>query len=170
MDNFDDEVEAFRAALQRAYASGLQDGAERAKRQILAAINVTPNEHSAQSRGASAPTANDVDDADSRKRAPRGLPRALTLRVLRDSPNGATPQQIIDAANTEFEKMIAVSSIRSELRRGEEEGRYVEVGGVWHLANSDEAGGHTDQDTPPASNSSHERTEDASSVTSNVMD
>lgn len=82
----------------------------------------------------------DSDEAhvdNSRKRAPRGLPRALAERVLAAyRSEGCTPADIIEHAETDYERMIKLTSIRSELRRGEEEGRYREHGGIWFLANA----------------------------------
>lgn len=178
MNGFEKEVAAFHDALSRAYEKGFQDGADSARDKVLAAIsgvrpaNLDPatSEVSPNSDEPAALATPEKNVGGKRTRAPRGLPKALTIRVLKSSPQGVTPQQIIDAAETDFEKMIAVSSIRSELRKGEAEDRYVEVDGVWHLADSDEAGGHTSKGTPPASNFSHERKTDAPSVTSNVWD
>lgn len=174
MARFEEEMKAFQMALARAYDQGFHDGAERAKQQVIAAIT-----------GASSSVVEVVDLAETeskdaveapkaveekRKRAPKGLPRALTMKAMKGNSNGVTPQQIAESAETDFEKMIAISSIRSELRKGEVEDRYVEVDGLWHLADPDEAGGHTVQNTPPASNADHERKQDASSVASNVLD
>ncbi|MFD3191290.1 hypothetical protein ACFMPD_13565 [Sedimentitalea sp. HM32M-2] len=164
MRDFESDLKAFKEALLRAYNTGYKDGAERAKRQVLAAISGEPPVVTEQQE---MPTVADEVKINKpkRKRAPRGLPRALTVRVMSAHPSGVTPQQIVESAETEFEKMIAVSSVRSELRKGEEEERYVEVDGVWHLADSDEAEGKTFQERPSASNSSHERIQDAPSVT-----
>jgi hypothetical protein len=70
----------------------------------------------------------------SRKRAPRGLPRKLVSRVLYDNDAfGSTPQDIVDSAVSEDEKMIAISTVRSELRKGEDEGIYQSSDGDWRL-------------------------------------
>lgn len=170
MHGFEGEIEGFRATIERAYKQGLKDGAEQARQQILAAINVSsPKSQSALS----APDNRDAADtvvAEERKRAPKGLPRALATRVLKRNSNGVTPQQIAEAASTDFERMIAVSSLRSELRRGAIEGRYVEIDSLWYLASFDEAESDPSQETLSASNTSDERTEDAPSVVSDVTD
>jgi len=76
-----------------------------------------------------------------RKRAPRGLPRKLVLRVLMDNASfGSTPQSIVDAAITDDEKMIALSTVRSELRKGLAEGLYVERDGHWYSGRSADFG------------------------------
>lgn len=76
------------------------------------------------------------DETSERKRAPKGLPRKFTKRVLFENQiiGGITPQNIVDAAVTEHEKMIAVSTIRSELRKGREDGIYIENDGFWLLS------------------------------------
>jgi hypothetical protein len=75
------------------------------------------------------------DDASTsqRKRAPKGLPRALTERTLKSRTNGVIPQDIVDAADNEYERMIAISSIRGELRKGQAEHRYKEQNGLWYI-------------------------------------
>jgi galactose-1-phosphate uridylyltransferase len=78
-------------------------------------------------------SANPHPHGEVRKRAPRGLPQALTTRVLMANSNGVTAQDIVEAAKTDHERMIAVSSIRGELRKGLEDGRYEERRGLWHL-------------------------------------
>lgn len=131
-------------AERRGYARGYDDGVASAKSKILAAIDGTGIDPAPET-SAFGLTISPQDSAQhsssnqERKRAPRGLPRALTIRVLKQSPDGVTPQQIADAAETDFEKMIAVSSIRGELRKGQEENRYLEVNGVWRLADKNEA-------------------------------
>lgn len=133
--------EAERRGYERGYSEGIQD----AKSKILAAIDggATVSAPPLQAYEAKPPEQRESAEVGNRdqerQRAPRGLPRALATRVLRRSPDGATPQQIADAAETDFEKMIAVSSIRSELRRGQDDNRYLEVDGVWHLAEGVEA-------------------------------
>lgn len=150
MDNIQDLVEQMqqllREAEMRGYDRGYNDGVSAAKSKILAAIDggvmsttslfVENKEHTESARY---PHTQREKPTQERLRAPRGLPRALIARVLKKSPNGSTPQQIVDAAETEFEKMIAVSSIRSELRRGQEDNRYLEVDGLWFLMENTEA-------------------------------
>lgn len=64
--------------------------------------------------------------------------------------------------------MIAVSSIRSELRKGEQVDRYVEIDGLWHLAESDEAEDNSLEGPPSASISNHERKQHVPSVAHKV--
>lgn len=119
------EQKRIETVLRAAYEAGKAD----AKREMLLVLS-GGDPKSAISDG--------FDDTDGdRKRAPRGLPRKLTTRVLYENYifGGVTPQKICDAAVTDYEKMIAPSSIRSELRRGAEEGRYEESGDGWTLSN-----------------------------------
>ncbi|WP_354538846.1 hypothetical protein [Roseovarius sp. MBR-6] len=134
-------IQLLREAERLSFERGYAEGVDSAKAKILAAIgadaavfdNASPSDHTPYA------DAERSEAVQERKRAPRGLPRALTIRALRKFSNGATPQQILDAAETEFERMIAVSSVRAELRRGQEEGRYIEIDGLWHLAEGFEA-------------------------------
>lgn len=69
------------------------------------------------------------------QRAPRGAARALIDRVLeKTSTGGSTTYGIQSGAETDFEKMVTMSAIRNELKNGERERRYRQVGGVWYLA------------------------------------
>jgi len=174
MERFENDLKAISEALERAYNDGFADGAENAKRQVMAAISSAPASQpvSATLIEERADVAATVDKPakSKRQRAPRGLPRALTLRVMKENKNGVTPQQIVDSAETDFEKMIAVSSIRSELRKGEAKNLYVEVDGLWLSAESDEAGDSSHKDNSPASNFNNERKQDAPSVASSVLD
>lgn len=71
-----------------------------------------------------------------RKRAPKGLPRKLVTRALGEASSGLTPQQILDSSKTDYEKMIKVTTIRSELRNGKSDGIYEEDRGLWFLKRS----------------------------------
>ena len=83
-----------------------------------------------------------VRAASDRQRAPKGSTAALINRVLSSHP-GLTPAQILTRAETEYEKMIRGPSLRNQLRRGREQGRYRRTGGRWYLADAgkDEAEG-----------------------------
>ena len=73
------------------------------------------------------------DAGAERKRAPKGLPRQFVTRVLTDRPDGASLVDILTMAQTDHERMIAPSTIRGELRKGREEGRYEERNNLWTL-------------------------------------
>ena len=76
---------------------------------------------------------------DERQRAPRGAARTLVLRAMQMSGAlGIEPRDANDVAENDLERMVQVSSIRTELRRGRGEGRYAERGGRWFLAPSEE--------------------------------
>jgi hypothetical protein len=114
------EQKRLEAVLRAAYDAGRED----AKRDMLAVLSGEATEYGRLA----------ASEEGDRKRAPKGLPRRLVTRVLADMDLiGSTPQSIAEAAVTEHEKMIAVSSIRGELRKGEEEGRYREERGYWYL-------------------------------------
>lgn len=159
MNTFEDWWNMYGSALKDAAESafnagvkvGYLAGSDEAKKRILAALSVEGSNANAMrtaEAGAIGTTelgglgslGERADDHD-RKRAPRGLPRALTNRVLLSNGDmgGVRPQDIIDAAKTEYERMIAVSTIRSELRKGREDGRYQENNGLWSLTQGERA-------------------------------
>lgn len=118
------------AALAEAYARGKAD----AKRELRNLLMETDNALG----GAIGPTPERANDSDhdgaesyQRQRAPKGLPKKLIDRVLSGQTGGVSPQDIVDAAATEYEKMIKLSSIRGELRNGQRERRYSERDGLW---------------------------------------
>lgn len=127
---------------------GYERGASDAKSEILALLqggNVPKARHShepsllAESEpldlgGAISPASDSGDfSAGDRKRAPRGLPSAFTDRVLRSRPQGSTTKDILAAASSDLERMIKDSTIRGELRKGRESGRYEERNSLWYI-------------------------------------
>lgn len=128
MAEIDDIIAAEQKRLEHVLRAAYDAGRKAAKQELLAVLSSdtpTPSHVSADDGGA----------IKSRQRAPKGLPRKLVSRVLHENHFlGSTPQNIVDAAVTEDEKMIAVSTIRSELRKGKDEGRYVERDGLWSLS------------------------------------
>lgn len=126
MARIDDIISAEQKRIESVLRAAFEAGEESAKANILALL----------SNGGTKPgKSTDQDDivAD-RKRAPRGLPRKLVKRVLAENEFlGTSPQDIEDAAVSEFEKMIALSTIRGELRKGKEQGLYIEEDGLWYL-------------------------------------
>ena len=68
-----------------------------------------------------------------RKRAPRGSVETVIRRALDQNPNGATLRHIMDARESEGERMVADSSIRGDLRRGLGT-KYKEIGDRWFYA------------------------------------
>ena len=69
------------------------------------------------------------------KRAPRGLTPRFVEQALRDHP-GLTVQEILGLASTDAERLIRLSSIRTELRNGRKQGSYELRDGRWSLAAS----------------------------------
>ena len=67
------------------------------------------------------------------KRAPRGLAPRFVEQALRDHP-GSTVQEILALAATDAERLIRLSSIRTELRNGRKQGTYELRDGRWSLA------------------------------------
>ena len=91
-----------------------------------------------------------------RVRAPKGTTAALINRALWPH-GGLTPAEILTYAETEYEKMISGASLRNQLRRGREEGRYRRTDdGRWYMVDTgkDEAEGQPGKAQPSASNRS----------------
>ena len=137
--------DALRAELNAAYERGKAD--EKAELLDFLASSGDLRESDAQYVDSSVLRADndedgvsDVIEADiDRKRAPRGLPRVLAERVMKEyEETGCTPAGILEQAQTDYEKMIKLTSIRSELRKGEKDGRYREHGGLWFLTEVDD--------------------------------
>lgn len=141
MARIDDIIAAEQKRLEGVLRAAFEAGQEHARSNMLALLSGdTP-------KSASAVTSTDA--SQDRKRAPRGLPRKLVKRVLKDNAYlGTSPQDITDAAVDEFEKMIAVSTIRGELRKGEKDGLYIEKDGLWYLGPNadDNSEGHDEVD------------------------
>jgi hypothetical protein len=78
---------------------------------------------------------------EDRKRAPKGTVSALVDRALNNG-SGKTPDEIKACAETGYEHMVALASIRSHLRAGVSEGRYRKQSGRWfaiHERSAEEA-------------------------------
>lgn len=151
--SFQDRLQSLLSeAIEEAYARGRAD----AKREMLALLSNEPTEVTgAIPRLASgemeAEYNNDRKDADEeavdfaarppieRKRAPKGLPRAVVDRALGEAKHGLRPQDIAEFFRDDYERMIAVSTLRGELRKGMSEGRYYEQNGQWFLVKNNEA-------------------------------
>ena len=129
-----------------AYARGMTD----ARKEILAALGASAKAAPRPRRSGSAATlpAGKARTGGGR-RAPKGTVRALVERALRDRP-GSTPQEILDAAATDGERLVKLASIRIELYAGRREGRYESRDGRWSLAASPSA---PDDGAPDASES-----------------
>ena len=68
-----------------------------------------------------------------RKRAPRGSVGGLIDRALAPG-DGLTIADIAATAQTDVERMIAGTSIRAHLKKGEAIGLYREEGGLWYAS------------------------------------
>ncbi len=86
--------------------------------------------------------------AGGRKRAPRGLAPRFVEQGLRDHP-GSTVQEILGLVATDAERLIRLSSIRTELRNGRKQGRYELRDGRWSLAASASASADDDGSSGP---------------------
>lgn len=118
-------------------------------------------------------TINSGFEEQERQRAPKGMARTLILRAMRESiiGGGIEPKDASEAARTDLERMVQVSSIRGELRRGRDKGQYVERNGKWYLADGEvdeEAESDTSKGAPSASSLANQGgSEDAAALASN---
>lgn len=130
------------AILERVKSEAYEQGKADAKREMLQLLSdgsnaAAPTTPAATSVSSAPPTTVDKP----RSRAPRGLVAKLIAKAIRNAPDpnmGLTPAQITEAAETEDEKMIKVSSVRGELRRRENV-LYREDSGRWVLIGNDES-------------------------------
>ena len=161
-DIFQDKIAALlMEARDESYRDGYERGKSDAKRELLAFLGARDGE--VADLPAANADANNITqvcnpqrrDANERQRAPKGIVRKFVTRVLNESP-GLTPQEMPDRATSDFERMIKVTSIRSELRNGRLQGRYQDDHGHWYLASDGEeveAEGKSLQGQPSASDS-----------------
>ena len=99
------------------------------------------------------------------KRAPRGLAPRFVEQGLREHP-GSTVQEILGLAATDAERLIRLSSIRTELRNGRKQGRYELRDGRWSLAASASAAAGEDGSSGVPPDEEPERDDAAGAPTS----
>jgi len=145
----DDIATIVRQAEDAAYERGKAD----AKREMLKYLttDALSVEEETRQTARSPATAESRRPASKRKRAPRGVVGKLIRRVLSSRP-GLSPTEILRHAENDSEKMIQIASVRNELRRGREDGKYRSEDGHWYLPSTqnDEAEGTPWRDAPSA--------------------
>ena len=135
MTNLYERADNIAASIRQLIDDALKEGEERAISRVLSAVRptekvtqVADNDHDIDDTREGKPSEQD------RKRAPKGTVGRLVDRALAAaSPNGLRTQDILDAAEDEFERMVKAASIRGRLRNGVGEGKYREDNGVWFL-------------------------------------
>jgi hypothetical protein len=75
----------------------------------------------------------EVSMPGNRKRAPRGLVQNYVLGKLQGNKEGISAVDLKDQATGEFEQMISLSSIRAELRKGQDNGTMTSSKGKWKM-------------------------------------
>jgi len=130
-------------AEQRGYQRGVRETMDKIQslvmsddRTALSSSNLRASTHPVDTNDDEAE--DNVDAAQERKRAPKGLVRKVITRALEATP-GLTPTEIEATAQGDLEKMIRASSFRGELRKGRKDGLYREDGGRWFLAEREKA-------------------------------
>ncbi len=121
----EEAFDVIRTLLAAEYARGRHDEMERV-RQLLAG-GVEPE----QPASIEPHQQQEANTRQSAKRAPRGSVRELVQRVLNNRTAGVTVSEIYQLRQGPSEEMIERASIRTELKRGELEGRYEERHGLW---------------------------------------
>ena len=152
-----------------AYDRGMKDGKREMLNELTAIVEAKQlaarqdTEHQ-QSRSR-AIEAGSTRPASDRKRAPKGIVGRLISRVLSSSP-GLKPMEIIELAETDYEKMVQPPSLRNQLRRGLEQGQYRHAHGLWYLVDprKDEAEGSSSEELPSASNRNPGQQHDAAAI------
>ena len=144
------------AILRRVEEAAYKRGKADAKNELLVYLNmaapsVKSDEQNAEPRRHRAPIRSAIPAQD-RLRAPKGAARNIIYRTLSAEPE-LTPRQILDRAETDFEKMIKLASIRGELRVGRLLGTYENNEGRWSLTShhKEETEGRASQLRPSAS-------------------
>lgn len=122
----------------RAEEAAYERGKADAKRELLAFLGAKVSMVSGEPKPSLISDASTDRPAQERQRAPKGIVPKFIINVLRrhaSANRGLTAKKIVSHAETDFEKMIKIASIRGELRTGRNDGRFREDGGRWFLAN-----------------------------------
>lgn len=137
LDNRLSQVEKiFNAAVNEAYERGRKDAL--AAIMLAASAQVKPSSAEIDQRPISKPHDSKLLEPNfGRVRAPRGSVEVVIKRTIENSGgNGASVREMMESRVGDGEMMIVDSSIRSQLRRGQRSGEYIEINERWFLANS----------------------------------
>jgi len=121
------DVTVIRRAIETAYNRGFEDG-EAAFRDAVSSIRVSAR----QEKGHESPPARQAPsrDPEGAKRAPRGLTRAVIIKVLRN--NGGMSMTAIQERAVAEDEQVSAKTVYNELKR--ERGKlYREIAGRWSL-------------------------------------
>jgi hypothetical protein len=159
--------------IRRIEAEAYERGKAAAKRELLAflgqkdATMTTSQDHPKEDSATS--ESQQQRPVEDRQRAPKGIVPKFVKRVLASSRRGLNPHEILAMAEDDYERMIKLPSVRSELRLGRDK-RYWEQGGNWFLiredGGSEEADGQLLHGEPSASVSNEGGSEDAAALAS----
>ncbi|GFE63030.1 hypothetical protein [Litoreibacter roseus] len=128
-------------ALDDAYELGMKDGIAKGKtdaREELLSV-LSPGKTSAKpgpKPKAKKPRKAKAATPKGRKRAPRGTARTLVERAMEKAGkgNGVKIADIAATAENDLEAMVKEVSLRAELRKGTDDGRYTNSDGMWFKA------------------------------------
>lgn len=152
------QIEEIVEIIRRAEVDAYERGKVDAKRELLAFLGQKDETIAATAKPQAYDSRTSTDHqqrpAGERQRAPKGLVPKFIRRVLSESSKPLTPQEILDHASDDYERMIKPASIRSALRVGRESSELNEENGCWFLVSS-EAEGRSGQDDPSASESNN---------------
>ena len=132
----DGAIEQIASLVRELVADAERRGEQRALDRIRAAIGATAEPRAPEVMPTRLPPREPVEATDGpsgRKRAPRGSVGGLIDRSLAPG-DGLTIADIAATAQTDVERMIAGTSIRAHLKKGEAIGLYREEGGLWYAS------------------------------------
>jgi hypothetical protein len=133
-DQIGDIAETIRKMVADAEARGYARGMADAKQQFIAQIHTIGGGVTTDTLISSADVDEEiVDDGAERVRAPKGVVRQLVRHALNVSP-GLRPQEILQHARNDAERMVKPASVRSELNIGKRRGAYRLQDGKWFLS------------------------------------
>jgi hypothetical protein len=129
----DNELEQIFAAIRKTVADAYERGGQDAVSKIMAAASGLAADKDGSAPNQTPSPERPFGHEPARKRAPRGSVGRLVARVIDEKRmEGAVAADFPAARKDGMEAMIRVSSIRSELQRGESAGEYESRDGRWY--------------------------------------
>ncbi|MFZ1430932.1 MAG: hypothetical protein WAS21_29745 [Geminicoccaceae bacterium] len=130
--NIDGTIDQIATLVRELVAEAERRGEQKALDRIRAAIGVGDESTAPLAARAQQPDDPSSDDAATiRRRAPKGSVGTLVDRALAND-GGLTLAEIGATAQNDLERMIAGTSIRAHLKKGEGAGVYREEAGKWY--------------------------------------
>jgi hypothetical protein len=123
--NLEECADDIAAQIRRLLADAIKEGESRAIARVLAAARGDDDQSESADSTYGADRGLGSESVQERQRVPKGTVEPFVDRVLKEiAPDGLEPQEILEFAETDDEKLVKASSIRGCLRRGESIGKY----------------------------------------------